>query len=398
MTWVQDVAARLRGSREAVLAGAIVTVTFLVTYAATVTLKPLFAPDSRYYAAMALWFGGESQSEAARQVAELSAQSGWASPAASVLFGWGLVQPRVVLPALSVPFVKLWGIDGMVVVPGLALAAVMAVLAWALFRRYGPVAGISTVVLVMCSSQIMFYGSAMLTESLSALWGALTLVAAWRYVRRPGWLPVAWMVTLTIISAFTRQATFIVAGAFVVAWLVALLLRRRDNSWAVPALSVAVTALAIQVLQTKLFPTFSQLNQFKSKTDADTLTEALLGTPRLAWKIVRTDLAFFAQSDRPLLVLISLSVLSSVIFWRRTETHLLIGAFAGTALYGITNGTPTAFRYAMPGLVFYAASVALLMSSLVSLVARQPDSPDDLEPVHELAAGPKTPNDGAARS
>lgn len=187
------------------------------------------------------------------------------------------------------------------------------------------------------------------------------------------------MVVLTVISAFTRQATFIVAGSLVVAWLAALLLRRRSNRWAVPALSVAITALATQVLQTRLFPTFSQLDQFKAKTGADNLTEALLGTPRLAWKILRTDLVFFAQSDRALLVLITLSIVSSVVFWRRAETHLLIGAVAGTALYGITNGTPTAFRYAMPGLVCYAVSVALLMSSLASRVARQPDSPDDPE-------------------
>lgn len=394
---------RLRASQGALLAGVVVAVVFVVTYASTVAVKPLFAPDSRYYAAMALWFGGVTQSDAARQVAEVSALSGWASPEASALFGWGLVQPRVVLPALSVPFVKVWGIDGLVVVPGLALAALMAVLAWMLSRRYGTVAGVATTVLIMCSSQIMFYGSAMLTESLSALWGALVMVAAWRYHKHRSWVLVALMVALTVVSAFTRQATFIVAGALVVAWLAALILRDRPERWALPALSVGFTAVAVQILQTKLFPTFSQLDQFKSKTGAETLTEALAGMPALAWHIVSTDLMYFVRSDRPLLVLITLSIVSGVVFWRRAETHLLIGALAGCALYGITNGTPTAFRYAMPGLVFFATSVAMLMSRLVPRVAPadvRSDDPDRGQPSSHRSDRPdeQHPDRRAARA
>ena len=395
MSRVREVPALRRLAKDKVLAGLVVAVTFAVTYTSTVMIKPLFAPDSRYYAGMALWFGGESQSEAARQVAEVSAQSGWASPGASVLFGWGLVQPRVVLPALSVPFVKLWGIDGLVVVPGLALACLMALLAVQLSRRYGATAGVGALVLVMCSPQIMFYGAAMLTESLSALWGALTVGAAWQYRRRPGWGPVVAMVGLTLVSAFTRQATLIVAGAFVTAWLAAVLLRRRPTAWGVPALAVAVTAVGAQVVQSKVFPTFSQLDQFKAKTHADSLTGALLGAPRLAAHIARTDLVSFARADRPLLVLIALCIVSGVVFWRREETHLLLGAVAGIELYGVTNGTPTAFRYAMPGLVFFALSLALLLSSVTARRSPRPTRPDDRERGRQVPRGAGSPEGSA---
>jgi len=373
----------------------VVASTFIVTYVSVVTVKPLFAPDTRYYAAMSLWFGGAGKEEAARQVKEMSARSGWASPSADVLFGWGLVQPRVVLPALSVPFVKIWGIEGMVVVPALALAALVGVLTWAMARRYGGAAAAAMVVVVMCSSQIMFYGSAMLTESLSALWGALTLMAAWQYQRRGGRQPVAWMVALTVISAFTRQATLITAGAFVTAWLVAVVLRRRPNGWGVPALTVAVTSVAVQVLQTRLFPTFSQLDQFEHKTGADSLGGALLGAPGLAWRIARTDLVFIARQDHALLVLLTLSVLSMVVFWRRAESHLLLGAILGSELYGVTNGTPTAFRYAMPGLVFFAASVALLIARGDLRPDRSPERAD-LGP--GLSPELETPTDALQRS
>jgi hypothetical protein len=50
-----------------------------------------------------------------------------------------------------------------------------------------------------------------------------------------------------------------------------------------------------------------------------------------------------------------------VLFWRRSEAHLLVGAILAISVYNITNGTPTAFRYAIPGLVFYVAMVGLVI-------------------------------------
>src|SRR5674476_196694 len=91
---------------------AVVTSAFVVTYVSTVRIKPLFAPDSSFYAAMALWFGGTSKQDAVRQVIAMRHRQGWSTPQLTIdrMFGWGLVQPRVVLPALSAPFVKIWGI------------------------------------------------------------------------------------------------------------------------------------------------------------------------------------------------------------------------------------------------------------------------------------------------
>lgn len=349
------------------LLATVVVSTFVATYSSIVRFRPLFAPDSSYYGAMALWFGGESQQEAVRQVVERRLQSDWSTPPLLIerLFGWGLVQPRVVLPALSVPFVKIWGVDGLVVVPALALAAFIGVLTWMLARRWGRLPAVATVVLVMCSWRIMFYGAAMLTESLSALWGALILVAAWQYQRRGGWPPVAGMVLLTVLSGFTRQASLIPAAAFLAAWLLGVLLRSRPNGWGVPALAVTATSLAVQLLQNRLFPTFSQLdqvNQFQANTKTGSFGGALGGAPRLAAHIVRHDLHTIAQSDLALFVLITLATLSVIVFWRRSESHLLLGALAGIAVYNVATGTPVAFRYAMPGLVFFATSVALLIA------------------------------------
>ena len=44
-----------------------------VMYTSVVAVKPLFAPDTHYHAAMSLWFGEASKQEASRQRAQMSA-------------------------------------------------------------------------------------------------------------------------------------------------------------------------------------------------------------------------------------------------------------------------------------------------------------------------------------
>ena len=61
-----------------------------------------------------------------------------------------------------------------------------------------------------------------------------------------------------------------------------------------------------------------------------------------------------------------------MVFWRRTESHLLLGAILAIALYNVTNGNATDFRYALPGFVFSAMSIGLLFSRINSSVSSTP--------------------------
>lgn len=373
---------RLVGARPALFALGTVAAAYLVGYLSTVQNKPLFAPDTRYYAGMSLWFGGTDQQSAAHQVAAYSAKSGWQSPPADQLFGWGLTQPRVVYPGLSVPFVKAFGIPGMAVVPGIAMALLVVLLTMMLGRRYGYAAATGALLLVCVSPQLMFYGSAMLTESLTALWTTILLALAWHHGRSPTKAGVAGMAAVTVIAGFTRQATLIPAGAFVVAWLAALALRQRPNRWAVPALVVATTSVVVQLLQLWWFPSFSQVDQLKLKTGQDTLSGALREMPALAWHILSVDVRNLAVVDHALLVLLALALASMVVFWRRAESHLLLGSLLAYELYNVTNGVPTAFRYGMPGLVFVVASAALLLAESVNRAYDAGRGPD---PAHRAS-------------
>ncbi len=341
----------------------IVIAAYLVSYVSTATSRSLFVGDSHYYAAMALRFSGESRAEAARIVAEKSTELGWRVIPAETLFGWDLVRPRVVYPALSAPFVKFMGISGLAVVSAIALFALYVVLTMQLRARYGNLAALVPILLIAASNYLSIYGAVMITESLTALWVALIVAAVWRYLNEPSGRMLWAMGLLTVVLGFTRQATLIPAGAVIMAWLCALLLRQDHARWRWPALVVGGTGIGVQVLQMLLFPGFSQVDQFKKVTHTDTLWEAVLTAPRLAAHIAKADVKVMAAADHALMMLLIFAVVSMVIFWRRPESHLLLGSLLAYALYNITNGTPTAFRYGMPGLVFVACSVSLLVAS-----------------------------------
>jgi len=248
-----------------------------------------------------------------------------------------------------------------------------------LSKHYGRVASVVSVLIMMSSMSIMLFSVGMLTESLSALWGVLALMLAYRFQRDRQWRWIIGIVVVTILSGFTRQATFIVAGAFVVAWLLSLPSPAQRNKWAWPALASAGTAVAVQVVQTLLFP-FSQGNQYMRMTQTDSLWEAVLATPALVKNILIQEFATYVLVDQVLVVLLVLCAISMIVFWRRTESHLLLGALLGVALYNITNGNATQFRYAIPGIVFFLASVSLLLSQVLAKVPlNRPGSSNDLE-------------------
>lgn len=351
---------QLIARRADLLTWAIVLGSFVVGYVGYVKRTVFFYPDSRYYLAMSYLFGGESPDDA-RALTE-AALVGYDIPVpeTDVLFGWGLVQPRVVLPILAALPVKWFGPYGLVAVVLLIDIAMTVVFTIVLQRRLGNVAAITAMLLINTSPYLQGFKGGALTESLSALWTVLSLICAWKWIQlRKPWLLVALVLTV-LGSAFTRQATFIVAGAFAVAWVLGSLIARKNNEWMWPAIITGVTSVAAQVFQTLVFPTFSQAGQYMRMTETDSVLGAILATPKLVVGILVNEIGTFLTEDLSLLVFILLALAGMVFFIKRVESHLLIGAILGVALYNITNGNATQFRYAVPGLIFYALAVGVL--------------------------------------
>lgn len=362
---------RLRSRSAEILSWAIIGVSFVLSYASFVRYQVFFTPDSRYYLAMAFLFGGDSPETARDRTIEFASHYGIEVPQLDLLFGWGLVQPRVVLPTLAAPFVKLFGPYGLALTTLIITVVLIIVIAIIVTRRYGLVVGTATMLLVNGSFYLMSYFGSMLTESLSALWTAIALIASWRWIstRNRWWLVVAGGVT--VASAFTRQATLIVAGAVLVAWVLGSLIERRNSAWMWPAIVITAASLGSQLVQSLVFPSFSQLDQFLRMTGTDSLGAALLAVPGLVTRILWSDFQLLLRYDRVLIFLIGMAVVGMLLFWRRAEAHLLLGAILATGLYNITNGNPTQFRYAVPGIIFFVIMAAYVLSRTGGAIARR---------------------------
>lgn len=364
--------------REYWLDYTILLAVFVVMTVGIELLRTQYLPDSGHYLGMALWFSGMPQQDALQVALERHVANGY-EPNTTIaqLFDWGLVKPRVVLPALAVPFIWVFGPDGLAVCTAVITFALTFATYKFLARHHGRPAAVVVSVLVMSSFAIMSFNLAMLTESLSAFWGLLTLWFAYAFQRdrRIGW--IVGLVAVTVLSGFTRQATLIVAGAFFIAWLFSLRSPERRRDWTLPMIAVVGSSLAVQVIQTILFP-FSQADQYMRMTGADSIWGAILATPALVKKILVEELASYIIQDQALVTFLIICAISMVVFWRRTETHLLLGALLAIALYNITNGNATHFRYAIPGLIFFMVSAALLVAQIGDRVIRnRPGSAND---------------------
>ncbi len=220
------------------------------------------------------------------------------------------------------------------------------------------------------SSYMMFFGTAMVTEGLSALIG-LAILMTLPLQRERSRLALVLSGVLVVALAFTRQAWMIPAAAVGAAWLGAAITERRlKNRWLPYVFVTGLAGVVSQVIQTLAFPSFSVIAQFKLMTGEDTLWGAIGQLPAVAARIVRVDLLNYVAHDRPLLVLLCTAFVAALVCWRTVESHLYLGMIVAGAALNVLNGTPTAFRYQMPGLAFVLLVAAAGIAAGVSHTQR----------------------------
>ncbi|MCB2174996.1 MAG: hypothetical protein KQH57_04255 [Actinomycetales bacterium] len=319
---------------------------------ATVVARVQFAPDSRYYVAMTYHFLGYSQEDSRAMLEPLTSANDILNPPVSQLFGWGLVQPRIAYPLLSTPFVAIGGTRGMVIVPILSMAILTFASFGYLVRRFGVVAALVPVGLMTLSSYLMFYGTAMLTESLTAVFilGVMATLPIWRERSRAS---VIWCGVLIVAASFTRQSWMLPVGAIVAAWLGATVSERSwRNRWTAFMVAGTVAGIGTQVFQSIVWPSFSILEQLRRTTGATTWSGAIIALKDTAAHILYIDTYQMLHQDRALLTLLLAAAVAAVALWRRPEAHLYAGMIAAGFATNVVNGTPTQFRYEMPGVSF----------------------------------------------
>ncbi len=339
---------------------ALLVVLFAVSVVAALRVNEQFTPDSRYYSAMAFHYSGMTEDEARQETVAANELQGWETPPTSSLFGWGLVQPRVIYPTFSAPFVRLFGLPGMLVVPILSMLFLVLAAYRVIERHFGVAAALGISLLALSSHFVFYWGTAMLTEGPAAAVGTgifLTL-PIWGEPRKRWDLPIC--VILLAAMAFTRQAALIPGAAIVVAAMgYTVSSRQLWNRWSPFALWAVGTTVGTYLLQAYIWPGFSiQTHYMDRVAETTNVADAVAAIPSVVWTIFVRDINQFIFRDQALLVLLVVAGAAFVVSWNRTEAHLLAGALGATMLLNILNGTPTAFRYAMPGLIFFLVAGA----------------------------------------
>ena len=307
----------------------------------------LYQPDGIHYTYRTLTFLGQSQQDAAQQVVD------WYSINASKLktFGvenmlpetnpvWGVVSQRTLYPILSVPFVAIFGIAGMLAVPAISLLVLMIV-ALQLGKVYKvPNFGLVIALLLTCSQTVMRWMIVNCTDALLA--GLFGIVVLMLVKNKWSIKSTVLLITLCVATSFTRICLPV--------WiLIALVLFYQKYK------TVAVLIALLSVILS--IPTFLAAPSnaiLPSATQSSGLTK-LFYLPLSFIKIIAFELAELAVLDRTLLFLIVLTVAFSLKYWRYSSAQFFFAVFIATFAIGAINGElGVNFRYQMPQIPFIA--------------------------------------------
>jgi len=307
----------------------------------------LYQPDGIHYAYRALTFLGQGQQEAAQQVVD------WYASHASKLkiFSvqnmlpetnpvWGVVSQRTLYPALSIPFVAVFGIAGMLAIPAISLLVLMFVTLH-LGKTYKvPSFGLLIALLLTCSQTVMRWMIVNCTDALLAgLFGLVVLIFV-----KDIWNKKS--ITLLLILCTATSFTRICVPVWI---LIALVLYYKKQK--VVAVAIALLSATLSVPTFLAAPSNAVL---PSATETSGFAK-LLYLPYSFIKIITFELAELAVLDRVLLFMIVLAFVFSLRIRKNSSALFFLAVFMATFAIGAINGElGVNFRYQMPQIPFMA--------------------------------------------
>ncbi len=319
----------------------------------------IYQPDGAHYAYRALTFLGQSSDQAATQVVDWYRNYGFKNNTFTPYDlqpqntgTWAIVSPRILYPLLSVPFVALLGIKGMLVIPAIALLVVI----WASFllgKKYVSTGfGLLLAFGLSISPTILRWVPANLTDGLLyAIFAITTLVLVKNKNDRKTFLALA---VLVISSSLTRFCFPVWAAiAFV------LMFNRQRR------LGVFTFAFALACfMPTLLSAPDSALLPNSERTG---LLSTISGLAISFVKVGFIEIAQLAVLDRGLLLLLLLATLLSVFYLREVASKYFLGVLLAVWFIGAINGTlGVNFRYQLPLLPFAVWVISLGFGKLGS--------------------------------
>jgi len=317
----------------------------------------IFQPDGVLYALRTYMFLGEDQLTSAKLIESWyfsHASSGQHFDPESILPqnapAWGLVAPRILYPFLSIPFVSLFGMAGLLVVPSLSLLLLVLCI-YFIARKYSlPNFGLVLGILILMSPTVLRWMVANITDSLFV--GLFALVCLVFESKRNNFQFTVMIGFLIILTSITRFATPI--------WL-ALALVDFVKGKRVRSLFISITSLVATI------PTYltQPANAVLPREGELTVAQKLIALPQSFGKILFFEVAQLAVLDRLLLIILALALILSVRTIKSETSLRFIAVLLAVWAIGAINGSiGVNFRYQLPVISFACAVLIANSKSL----------------------------------
>jgi len=305
----------------------------------------LYHPDGSLYTFRTLNLMGHSQLDSGQMVSDWYANHAYKMKEIdpSSLFydinsQWDRYLPRILYPLLSIPFVSIFGISGMLFIPALSMLVLMLTIYFVAVKLERKWLGVSLAIALSLSLTVNRWMFINTTDSL--LTGLTALIIPFlltKKTNRMWWLGI---LSLILLTSLTRVSFFI--------WIpIALVLffngRRRDS------LIIFISSL-LDFLPSIYRNTSSAILPNESSNSA---VEKLLAFPKSLIRVAYYEIAELAVLDRLLLILLAITFVLAIKNFGRLSSQYFLCVLAGLWFTGAVNGTPGVnFRYQLPVLAF----------------------------------------------
>jgi hypothetical protein len=317
----------------------------------------LYQPDGMHYTFRTLTFLGKSEQVSAHMVSEWYATHGFKisqiNPS-DLLPGnnrvWGVISPRILYPILSMPFVALFGIPGMLAVSAISFLVLLLTF-YAIGRKYRQ-EGLSVIVAVLLTTSVTTTRW-MISNCTDALLVGVTCFAVLTLIS--GFsdnLKLASLSAIGILGVVTRFSLPI--------WLsIAFVLFTQRKIRIALALTTSATLATIPTYLSQ--PADAVLPGTKDLSGFD----KLVALPISFLKVTFVEIAELAALDRVLLTFFITSCVIAILKVHEIENKYFI--FVALAVFGIgaINGVlGVNFRYQLPLIPFMAWTVLAFTSRM----------------------------------
>jgi hypothetical protein len=312
----------------------------------------IYQPDGKYYTYMALDFINNDPKQSAQSVVNWYAAHAYKGnifqisdlvPETSPIYQY--ISHRVLYPILSIPFVYLFGIPGMIVIPAISFLCLLLFIQ-KISNNYNLInIGVCICIILSTSPTVIRWMIWNGTDALLAGLFSYTALLLYNLQTNPNQKYFLLLAVVFLTAATRFSLVFWIAIAVVMYFnrnkFLALIIFLTSSLSSIPAL---LATLGVSILP-------AEKNQ--------TTLEKIYNIPLSFLRVVSIDIAQLAVLDRLFLIYLAVGTLISIIYFKDIASQYFIAILLAGYLLGAVNGTlGVNFRYQLPAIPFCAWSIA----------------------------------------